>query len=70
MSNRLRYKGFEGTIEYSEADGCYYGKILGIDGLSMYFGSTLDSLEKDFHEAVNFHLSHLEDANLALVKAG
>ena len=70
MSNRLKYKGFEGTVEYSEDDDCLFGKILGIDGLAMYFGDSLESLKKDFYEAVDFHLSHFEDKNQFLTRAG
>ena len=70
MNNRLKYKGFEGTVEYSEADDCWFGKVLGIDGLSMYFGNTLEGLKRDFQEAVDFHLSHIEEINRTLVMAG
>ena len=70
MSNRLMYKGFEGTVEYSEDDDCLFGKILGIDGLAMYFGDSLESLKKDFYGAVDFHLSHVEEKNQILTKAG
>ena len=70
MNNRLKYKGFEGTVEYSEDDDCLFGKILGIDGLSMYFGDSLDGLKKDFYEAVDFHLSHIDDKNQLLSRAG
>ena len=70
MSSRLKYKGFEGTVEYSEDDDCLFGKTLGIDGLAMYFGDSLESLREDFYEAVDFHLSHLEDKNRLLTRAG
>ena len=26
----LSYKGYTGSIEYSEADGCFVGKVLGL----------------------------------------
>ena len=61
MSNQLKYKGFEGTVEYSEEDDCLFGRILGIDGLAMYFGNSFESLKKDFYEAVDFHLSQYEE---------
>ena len=59
MKNQLNYKGFKGTVEYSEEDDCLFGRVLGIDGLTMYFGNFLESLKTDFYEAVDFHLSHL-----------
>ena len=70
MSSRLKYKGFEGTVEYSADDDCLFGKILGIDGLAMYFGDSLESLKKDFYEAVDFHLSHFEDKSRLFTRAG
>ena len=60
MSNLLTYKGFEGTVEYSAEDDCLFGKILGINGLAMYFGDSLESLKRDFYDAVDFHLSHTQ----------
>ena len=62
MSNLLTYKGFEGTVEYSAEDDCLFGKILGINGLTMYFGDSLESLKRDFYDAVDFHLSHTQTA--------
>ena len=64
MSNYLKYKGFSGTVEYSAEDDILYGKIIGISGLAMYFGNSLDSLKKDFYESVDFHLSHCAEANI------
>ena len=62
MSNLIKYKGFEGTVEYSSEDDRLFGKILGINGVAMYFGDTLESLKRDFYEAVDFHLSHCDGA--------
>lgn len=31
--NILKYKGFIGSVAFSEADGVFFGKIEGIDGL-------------------------------------
>ena len=70
MSSRLKYRGFEGTVEYSEEDDCLYGKIVGINGLSMYFGNTLEALKKDFYEAVDFYLSHADDDSQLIERAG
>ena len=47
----LEYKGYSGSIEYSEEDGLLYGQVLGIRGLISYEGETGKELEKDFKEA-------------------
>lgn len=39
----LVYKGYNGTIEYSEESKCFYGKVIGIRSLISYEG---DSVEK------------------------
>jgi len=57
MNNTLKYKGFEGSVEYSDEDNVLHGKILHIKGLyASYEGDTLENLKKDFMEAVDFHL--------------
>jgi len=52
----LEYKGYSGSIEYSEEDGLLYGQVLGIRGLISYEGETGKELEKDFKEAINVYL--------------
>ena len=45
----LKYKGYTGSVEYSEEDNCLYGEVLGMskDFIS-YEGKDVDSLRKDF----------------------
>lgn len=52
----LAYKGYNGTIEYSEEDSLLFGKVLGIRGLISYEGNTGKDLEKDFKEAIEVYL--------------
>ena len=54
----LKYKGYTGSIEYSEEDNCLYGEVLGMskDFIS-YEGKDVDSLRKDFEEAVDYYLN-------------
>lgn len=54
--NQMIYKGYTGSIEWSEPDNLFYGKILGIKSLVLYDGETLKDLKKDFHKAVDFFL--------------
>lgn len=59
----LEYKGYSGSIEYSEEDGLLYGQVLGIRGLISYEGETGKELEKDFKEAINFYLEDCKAAD-------
>lgn len=57
--NVLKYKGFKGSVEFSEEDNCYYGKVLNITSLLSYEGDDLESLEQDFKEVVDYWLDSI-----------
>lgn len=59
----LNYKGYSGTIEYSEEDGLLFGKVLGIKGLISYEGETGKELEADFKAAIDDYLAHCKAEN-------
>ena len=66
----LRYKGYTGSVEYSEEDKCLYGKVLGIRGnLISYEGETIDEITTDFHEAVDSYLESCKDRVVEPAKA-
>lgn len=49
----MLYKEFVGTVEYSEEDGRFFGKVLeNGNNLVAYEGQTEEELRKDFEEAV------------------
>lgn len=56
MKNAMEYKGYYGTVEFSSADNILFGKIIGIDSLVSYEGSSLDELRSDFEAAVDDYL--------------
>ena len=56
MKNTVVYKGFTGSIEFSETDKLFYGKVQGIKHLISYEGSNTAELIKDFHLAVDGYL--------------
>lgn len=56
MSDTLTYKGYKGSIEFSEADKLLYGQVLGVRALISYDGSTVSELIDSFHEAVDDYL--------------
>jgi predicted HicB family RNase H-like nuclease len=53
MNNYLHYKGYVGTVEFSEDDGVFHGKVLGIQALISFEGNTVDSIIEDFHDSIN-----------------
>ena len=58
--NSLKYKGYIGSVAYSEPDKVFFGKIEGIDGLVNYEGESVTELTAAFHEAVEDYLAFCE----------
>ena len=55
-ANMLEYKGYCGTVEYSAKDDILFGKVIGVNGLISYEGSSIQSLKADFEAAVDDYL--------------
>lgn len=60
MNNIMRYKGYVGSVEFSEADEVFYGQVLGIRSLISYEGTTAKELVSDFHNSVDDYLALCE----------
>lgn len=56
MNNTIEYKGYVGSVEFSEEDALFYGKVLGIRALISYEGTNAAELVADFHGAVDDYL--------------
>lgn len=56
MSDTMTYKGYTGTVRYSEEDEVFHGKIEAINDLIMFEGTSVRELKKAFHEAVDDYL--------------
>src|SRR5574344_1692405 len=53
----LKYKGYTGSVEFSDEDNCLYGKVLGMNKDAItYEGKTIAALRDDFEGAVNDYL--------------
>lgn len=64
----LQYKGYTGSIEYSQEDNLLYGSVLGIKSLISYEGLTGGALYEDFKAAVDAYLSTCEDQGIQAEK--
>lgn len=56
MDNTILYKGYIGSVEFSEEDGIFYGKVMGVRSLISYEGENEEELLNDFHAAVDDYL--------------
>ncbi|MBU3875371.1 type II toxin-antitoxin system HicB family antitoxin [Faecalicatena sp. AGMB00832] len=60
MSNCMKYKDYYGTVEYSDEDECFHGKVLGINGLVTFEGNSVQELKASFQEMVEEYLADCE----------
>ena len=56
MKNTLSYKGYQGSVEFSDEDNVLYGRILGINDRITFDGENVNGLRKSFEEAVDGYL--------------
>lgn len=59
--NTLKYKGYIGSVAYSEPDKVFFGKLEGIDDLVNYEGESVSELTAAFQEAVEDYLAFCDD---------
>ena len=57
MTNTLKYKDFLGSVEYSDGDNCFFGKIIGTTDLITFEGDSVETLKAAFAEAVEDYLT-------------
>lgn len=66
---QLKYKGYTGSVEYSDEDNCLYGKVLGLHGtLISYEGTTIDEIRSDFKGAIDDYLASCESRGIVPAK--
>lgn len=56
MNDLLQYKEYLASVHFSANDDVFQGKLLGIDDLVIFKGTTVKELKKAFHEAVEDYL--------------
>lgn len=64
MSSYVYYRDYVGTVEYSDGDSVFHGKLIGIKASISYEGDTVTSFIKDFHDSVDEYLEHCEENGL------
>ena len=60
IRNTMEYKGYVGSVEFSEEDSLFFGRVLGIRALVSYEGENARDLVEDFHGAVDDYLALCE----------
>ena len=60
----MTYKGYIGSVAFSEKDNVFFGKIEGINGLVNFEGESVKELTEAFHEAVDDYLAYCKDESI------
>ena len=55
-NNYIHYKGYTGSVEFSEADAVFHGKVAGIKSLISFEGDSVATLTEDFRNAIDEYL--------------
>lgn len=56
VGNTIQYKGYVGSVEFSEEDRIFYGKVMGVRSLISYEGENEKELLNDFRAVVDDYL--------------
>ena len=59
--NMMKYKGYAAHIEFDEEDRIFVGHLAGIKDIVGFHGTTVNTLEKAFHESVENYLAISEE---------
>ena len=60
----MTYNGYIGTVNFSEKDGVFFGKVEGIDGLVNFEGDSVKQLTEAFHQAVDDYIAYCHENGL------
>ena len=64
MNHTMEYKGYTGSVEFSEEDTLFYGKVMGIRAMISYEGTNEAELTKSFYTAVDAYLELCHAENM------
>lgn len=65
MKETFKYKGFEGSMEFSQEDEYLVGEVLFVRSKIIYIGETYQELKTAFQEAVDAYLQHCKDKGVS-----
>lgn len=58
----MNYKGYVGAVEFDADDRMFYGKVVGLNDVIGFEGSSVEELESSFHRAVDGYLAVCQEA--------
>ncbi len=61
----LKYKGYSGTVIYSEEDNCLFGKVIGMNkNIITYEGQTVAELKADLEAGIDLYLESCKERGI------
>ena len=64
INNEMIYRNYKGTIEFSEYDGCYFGKVKNVSSLISYEAISVEKLKEEFEEAIDMYLKDCKERGI------
>jgi predicted HicB family RNase H-like nuclease len=61
VKNMLSHKGYFGSVEFSDEDDTFHGRIVGISDRITYEGDSVKNLRSDFAAAVDEYICVCEE---------
>lgn len=56
MNKMMEYKGYHAQVEFDAEDGIFFGKVYGVTDSLNFHGTSVDELEKMFHQSIDNYL--------------
>jgi len=56
VKNTIKYKDYYGSVEFSDEDNVFFGRIIGINDRITYEGDNVKTLRCDFENAVDEYI--------------
>jgi len=53
VKNFMEYRGFYGSVEFSDEDNVFFGRLIGINDRILFEGDSMTNLRNNFKEAVD-----------------
>ena len=56
MKTTMSYKDYQGSVEFSDEDNLFFGRLIGINDRILFEGDNVETLRNNFQEAVEDYL--------------
>jgi predicted HicB family RNase H-like nuclease len=60
--NIIEYKGYQASVTYEADDDLLVGRILNIDGIVSFHGTSIQEMKSAFEEALDDYLAYCKES--------